>query len=158
MKKAKLEDSKMLLAKAEELREQALSALQIDLVDNTTIYLGGLQHVADNLRGESPRPELAKELGKLREVINSMIGTPKTKTGKQRSGKVSTKEKVEWLSKRLASGSEVQKGKLVDEFAELKQMRNSPTLLDKALKGNQLFKMRDEGRCVMVSSQMGKAR
>ncbi len=156
MKKENLDDSKMLLAKADELREQALSALQIDLVDNTTIYLGGLSHVADNLRGESPRPELAKELGKLREVINSMIGTPKS--GKQRSGKVSTNEKIDWLSKRLANGSEVQKGKLVDEFAELKQMRNSPTLLDKALKGNQLFKMRDEGRCVMVSLQMGKAR
>lgn len=155
MKKAKSDDSKMLLAKAEKLREQALSALQIDLVDNTTIYLGGLQHVADNLRGESPRPELAKELGKLREIINSMIGTPKTKSGKQRSGKVSTNEKIEWLSKRLAMGGEFQKGKLVDEFAELKQMKNSPTLLDKALKGNQLFKMRDEGRCVMVSLAKG---
>jgi hypothetical protein len=151
MKKTKSDDSKMLLAKAEELREQALSALQIDLVDNTTIYLGGLQHVADNLRGEAPRPELAKELRKLREVIDSMIGPQKTKSGKQRSGKVSTLEKMDWLKKRLANGAEVQKGKLVDEFAELKQMRNFPTLLDKALKGNQLFKMRDEGRCVMVS-------
>jgi len=154
MKKTISKESRQLLDEADKLRKRAIDKLQNELFEEVSLLRVELERLAENLRGEIPRAELAEELRKLSSVAEMLLGRVSTRKSK-RATKVSTSEKVQWLKSRLANGAQLSKGKLVDEFAKLKGMRNSPTLLDKALKGNPLFEMQEEGRCVMVCLAKG---
>lgn len=144
-------ESKRLLEEAEKLYKQGIDKLQDEVLLSVELLREELVEIANELRGNQTKNELIEELKRLLPVVRRLVGEdqPQPQGQRARAPKTTTADKIAWLTKKLAGRDGQTKSELLQAYVVEFKTKESPTLLDSALKSNR-FRTEKSGRNVLV--------